>query len=256
MRNPLATLALGVLALSACVPDEVSYGVTTRAVSWDGGNQVKENGKPVPCTAEMKWGCCEANMVGFCKNGFAHMGVCAGAGKCGWNSTLKHYACGTSGKPDPGGKYPMSCDPDGGAPPPPEGGYPTPPEFSAPPTEGGYPTPPEFGAPEVGPPPPEVGPPPPPGDGRAPPTDGKPPPPPTDGKPPPPPGDMPPPPPEQGGDADWKTGPDKSKASGDAWTSQKRDDDQGCTCSAGASPAPGGLWLLALLGLALRLRRR
>ena len=261
--NTLATILALVLASGACVPDEVSYSVTTRAVSWDGGVLYKENGKSVPCTTEMKWGCCQGNIVGFCKNGFAHMGLCTGAGQCGWSSTLNHYACGTSGKPDPSGKHPMSCEQDaGGPPPPPEGGYPIPPEFAAPPMEGGYPAPPEFGAPEFGPPPPEFGPPPPPGDGRAPPTDGKPPPPPGD-MPPPPPGDMPPPPPgdmsspppEKGAPGDWQGLPDKGAGTGDAWTSKKRDDDQGCSCSP-VAPSPGGLWLLTLLALALRLRRR
>jgi MYXO-CTERM domain-containing protein len=69
---------------------------------------------------------------------------------------------------------------------------------------------------------------------------------------------MPPPPPEKGAPppGDWTVAPEQGSGSGDAWISERPDDDQGCSCTTGAPTAPNGLWLLALLALALRPRRR
>ena len=202
-RIAVATMVgLLALALCSCVQqEEASYGVSTHQINFDGGVPFLENGKKSPCLPADKWGCCQGQILAFCKGGFLHVANCAKP-KCGWSAALQHYACGTSGAPDPSGKHSMSCDTDAGGlpplsefgPPPPEGGYPPPPP---PPPEFG-PSPPEFGPP---PPPPEFGPPPP--NEFGPPPGDMPPPPPEFGPPPPnefgpPPGDMPPPPPEFG----------------------------------------------------------
>ncbi len=139
MRSPSVSwslaFCLACLALSGCVED-VDYASRVAHINWDGGTPYLENGKKVACNASIGAGCCMGNTVGFCKNGYYHVASCGGNPSCGWSAALKHYACGTSGNPDPSGQKPMSCDPDGGTPPPADGpSYPPPPEFGAP--EGG-----------------------------------------------------------------------------------------------------------------------
>ena len=288
-RAHFALAACLATMLGGCVQnEETTFGARAQRVNFDGGAPYLENGKKVPCVPGQTWaGCCEGQTLGFCKGGYIHVASCVNP-KCGWSASLQHYACGTSGGSDPGGKHPMSCDTDAGAPPapelggpPPEFGPPPPPEFGPPPPpEFGPPPPSEFGPPppsEFGPPPPpEFGPPPPPEFGPPPPPEFGPPPPPEFGPPPPsefgppPPSEFGPPPPSEFGPpppsdlgppvgdvpqtgSDWKVQPDQ-QVSSDAWASKKKlEDDRGCSCSTAVpSPAPW-TWILALLIL---LRRR
>ena len=244
----------GLIAASTlwgCVPErELGYSSRAQPI-FDGGTLLIENGKKVACEPQDKWGCCQGIVVAFCKGGYLYTGACAGKPKCGWNATLQHYACGTSGGADPSGKHPLSCDADGGTPnPPPEVGPPPPPtEFGPPPpNELGPPPPPN----EFGPPPPnELGPPPPNEQGLPPPNE--------QGLPPPNEQGLPLPN-EQGaplGDgkkptSDLTVTPDR-QAAGDSHTSPTKIDDSGCSCATATAPPSWGLLaLLALLGLRRR----
>ena len=62
-------------------------------------------------------GCCDGNTLKYCDAGKVVVSSCASSPKCGWDSTLLLYDCGTSGAKDPSGKYPMTCKglSDGGA---------------------------------------------------------------------------------------------------------------------------------------------
>ena len=117
-------IILATVMLAACTTDEpeASFGMSFHHM-FDGGIQFKENGKPIKCEANMKWGCCKMGFVAFCKGGYVYIGGCSSKPKCGWNASLNHYACGTSGAQDPSGKHLQDCDKledDGGGPAPPD----------------------------------------------------------------------------------------------------------------------------------------
>jgi len=67
-----------------------------------------------PVTAQ---GCCFQGQAAYCNKATNKLVVasCASTPKCGWNSTLKRYSCGTGGAADPSGTNPKSCT--GGRPP-------------------------------------------------------------------------------------------------------------------------------------------
>ena len=70
----------------------------------------KDTGSGPACGAVKSQGCCDGDTVKFCASNKLNTKKCSGAKpKCGWDSTKKYYTCGTTGKADPAGKYPMKC---------------------------------------------------------------------------------------------------------------------------------------------------
>jgi agmatine deiminase len=74
-------------------------------------------------------GCCDGHTLWYCLKGKLKWESCWGTKNldCGWDSKEDYYACGSDGKADPAGTYPMSCGVyfDAG-PPNPEAGIPQP----------------------------------------------------------------------------------------------------------------------------------
>ena len=76
----------------------------------DSGTPKKDSGTGPSCGTIKSQGCCDGNKVKYCASGKLNTKTCTGAKpKCGWDSTKKYYTCGTTGKVDPAGKYPMKC---------------------------------------------------------------------------------------------------------------------------------------------------
>jgi len=124
LRTVLCVSVIGIASiLVACTPlDDELYGSRAQAINWDGGTKVIINGSHATCIPGGQWGCCDGDTVIFCKGGKVYQASCASKPKCGWSASQNHYACGTNGAKDPGGK-PKSCMPvsDGGPPPLPDG---------------------------------------------------------------------------------------------------------------------------------------
>jgi MYXO-CTERM domain-containing protein len=87
------------------------------------------DGKTDPCHGVSKEGCCQGNILRYCKQGTLETLDCALNAACGWNANGTIYDCGNEGLPDPSGKWPMACPaglPDAGLLPHPDQGSPTP----------------------------------------------------------------------------------------------------------------------------------
>ena len=62
------------------------------------------------CAGLVYAGCCQGQMLRFCAGGKALSLDCASTPKCGWNVSAGYYSCGTAGKADPKGQYPLACE--------------------------------------------------------------------------------------------------------------------------------------------------
>ena len=63
----------------------------------------------LPCGQITLAGCCDGETLWYCSNGALNHYSCQGKPKCGWQSVIKWYYCGTGGASDPSGKLPKSC---------------------------------------------------------------------------------------------------------------------------------------------------
>ena len=54
-------------------------------------------------------GCCDGATLKYCDSGKLETLDCTSSPKCGWDSMVKYYDCGTSGGSDPSGKNPKAC---------------------------------------------------------------------------------------------------------------------------------------------------
>lgn len=54
-------------------------------------------------------GCCANQTLYFCAGGAVMSQNCLASPTCGWDDKGGYYSCGTTGKADPAGKYPLSC---------------------------------------------------------------------------------------------------------------------------------------------------
>ncbi|MFH1529378.1 MAG: hypothetical protein ABIK09_01445 [Pseudomonadota bacterium] len=73
-----------------------------------------EDGACVPMAdcGEISWiGCCQDNTLMTCQDGELNTQECSADGPCGWDEFGQFYDCGTNGKPEPSGTYPMECGP-------------------------------------------------------------------------------------------------------------------------------------------------
>lgn len=61
------------------------------------------------CGAITYEGCCEGEILKWCENNKLKVLDCTNSPKCGWNDA-GFYDCGTDGKPDPSGEFPMKCE--------------------------------------------------------------------------------------------------------------------------------------------------
>ena len=61
------------------------------------------------CGAITTEGCCDGSTVKYCDSGKLKSLDCTSSPKCGWDSSMSYYDCGTSGGSDPSGKSPKAC---------------------------------------------------------------------------------------------------------------------------------------------------
>ena len=99
---------------------------------------------PPGCFQLTEKGCCQPDgTLDVCENNKIKTVNCSGNPKCGWNSSLQKYSCGTTGGASPDPKLPVSCNsymPDGGPsipdmPPPPADMPPPPADMPKPPQD-------------------------------------------------------------------------------------------------------------------------
>jgi len=62
-----------------------------------------------PCGSITYEGCCDGQTLKYCDNGALKTLDCTGSPSCGWQSGGNFYDCGTDGKADPSGTYPLAC---------------------------------------------------------------------------------------------------------------------------------------------------
>ena len=62
-----------------------------------------------PCGAIKEEGCCTGHTLRLCDNGELREIDCRANRFCGWRGVAQAYNCGTDGKPDPRGNFPMAC---------------------------------------------------------------------------------------------------------------------------------------------------
>ena len=71
--------------------------------------KVADSGGSTACGGVSYEGCCDGKVLKYCDSGTLKTIDCASSPKCGWDSSLSLYDCGTSGGSDPSGKYPIAC---------------------------------------------------------------------------------------------------------------------------------------------------